>query len=450
MKQIRISNSVFLFVVCGVLSVFRSSTVRGADEWPQFRGPNGDGHAAATGLPLRWSESQNVVWKTAIPGRGHSSPVISDDQVWLTTAIETKLTADELKAKLAKIRNSNGLKIAGSLSLRAICLQRDSGQVLHDVEIFQISDPGPIHALNSYASPSPIIEKGRLYCHFGTFGTACLETKTGQIEWSNRDLKTDHQNGPGSSPVLWGDLLIVNYDGIDSQYVAAFDKGTGKVVWKTKRSGELNPRVELQKAYCTPIVIDDGKRVQLISPGADWVYSYNPADGKEIWRAHYGKLGFSTVPRPVVGHGMVYVCTSYMQSRLLAVRYDGTGDVTKSHITWNSDSQIPKKPSTLLVGDELYLVSDGGVATCVDAKTGKQHWRARLAGQYSASPLYADGRIYFFSQEGKTVVIAPGKVYQELATNQLDAGFMASPAVAGKSLYLRTHTHMYRIEDSKK
>ena len=416
------------------------------DEWPQFRGPKGNGHIDSTGLPLKWSESENIAWKTAIPGSGHSSPVISGDLIWLTTSIINPLPEEEQKRRLAKEPNPVGLEIAGGVSLRAICIDRNTGEILRNIELFNVKDPGPVHSLNSYASPTPVFEKGRVYCHFGTYGTACLETKTGRIVWRDNSLNVDHQNGPGASPILWKHLLIVHYDGIDRQFVAARDKETGDVVWKVERQAKMPSKREFRKAYSTPHIIEENGRVQLISPGADWVYSYDPATGREHWRANYGQLGFSTVPRPVVGHGMVYIITSFVQSRLLAVKYDGEGDVTSTHIVWKSDRQVPKKPSALLIGQELYLVSDNGVGTCLDALTGDIHWTERLGGQYSASPLYAEGRIYAFSQEGKTVVFKPGTKYEELAENQLDAGFMASPAVAGNALFLRTETHLYRVE----
>ena len=244
-----------------------------------------------------------------------------------------------------------------------------------------------------------------MYCHFGTYGTACIKTNSGSIVWRNESLHVDHQNGPGSSPIIYGDLLIVHFDGIDQQFVTALDRTDGRVAWSVKRSGKMNERPEFQKAYCTPIVVESSGKDLLVSPGADWVYAYEPGTGKEVWRAHYGKLGFSTVPRPVAGNGMVYVCTSYMQSRLLAVKYDGKGDITESHVAWTSDSQIPQKPSVLLVDQMLYLVSDGGVATCLNALNGEQVWRARMGGKYSASPLFAGGLLYFFSQDGKTTCL---------------------------------------------
>lgn len=417
-----------------------------ADEWPQFRGPEANGHSSATGLPMKWSETENVRWKTALPGDGHSSPIISGGQVWLTTAIPVELTEAEQKARLSKLANPRGLQIAGKLSLRAVCVDRESGKVIHDVELIAVDEPEPVHSLNSYASPTPIIEAGRLYGHFGAYGTACLDVATGKVVWQNTEHHVDHQNGPGASPALWNDMLIVNFDGIDEQYVAAIDKNSGETAWSAKRSGSMPDRKEFRKTYSTPGIVEHDGHAQVVIPGADWVYAYDPATGDEIWKAAYGKLGFSTVPCPIFGHGMTFISTSFIQPRLLAVRYDGTGDVTESHVAWTMDGQLPRKTSMLLVGDELVFISDNGIATCLDAKSGDGHWKERVDGNYSASPLSADGRLYFFSQEGVTHVVAQGTEYEHLAENKLDGGFMASPAVAGKALYVRTETHLYRIE----
>ncbi len=433
--------------VAGVLSLLAVSA-QAKDEWTQFRGPDGTGHSKASGIAKTWGENQNVKWKSAIPGKGHSSPVISDNQIWLTTAVEIPLTAEAKAAKLAKIPNSKGLELAGSLSLRAVCIDRETGGILHNIELLMVNEAQPIHSLNSYASPTPVFENGKLFCHFGTYGTVAIDTVTGKVLWKNEEHHIEHQNGPGASPVVAGDVLIINYDGTDKQYVAAIDKASGKTAWTTQRSGKLDDRPDLKKAYCTSVVVEDPNTgLQVISPGANWVYGYDPKTGKELWRASYGQLGFSTVPRPIIGHGMVFVATSFMKSRLLAVKLGGQGDVSETHVAWKSDRQVPQKPSLLLVGDELYFVSDGGVATCLNAKTGDEHWSQRMPGSYSASPLFVDGRIHFFSQDGKTTVIAPGKEYKELAVNQLSDGFMASPAVAGKALFLRTETHLYRVEE---
>jgi len=425
-----------------VVPLLSAAVAMAADEWPQFRGPDGQGHVRGPAIPVTWSATDNVRWKTAIPGHGHASPVITGNVAWLITAVETPLSAAEQKKRLSKLKNSNGLEVSGKLSLQAVAVDIVSGKQLHVVELLQVAEPEPIHVLNSYASPTPVLAAGRLYVHFGTYGTVCLDTSTRKVVWRRTDINVDHQNGPGSSPIVWNDLLIVHCDGIDSQFVTALKLNDGSDQWKSRRSGKMNARPEFRKAYSTPVIVDVAGEDVLISPGADWTYAYDPATGRELWKEPYGQLGFSTVPRPVVGHGLVYVCTSYMKSRLLAVRYDSSGD----RVAWQSDSQIPKKPSLMLVGDALYFVSDGGVATCLDALTGEQRWRQRLGGQYSASPIYAGKFVYFFSQDGKTTVIQPGTTFKKVAVNQLDEALMASPAAVNGALFLRGDKHLYCIQ----
>lgn len=412
----------------------------GAD-WPEFRGPQGNGHAVAKDLPLHWSDKVNVRWRTEIAGRGWSSPVIEGDRIWMTTAIEIPLT-DEERAKLEANKGGEPTTMVGRLKLRAIGVDRTSGKVVLDRELLEVSKPDPVHALNSFASPTPVIENGRLYCHFGTNGTVCLDTKTQQIVWTNEELRIRHENGPGSSPILWGDLLIVHCDGSDLQYIVAIDKHTGKIAWKTDRTGKLNENPQLKKAYGTPLVVNVDAKPLLLSPGADWLYAYDPSTGKEAWRLSYEAQGFSIVPRPVAGHGMLFFSTSFMQPEILAVKLGGK----QSEIAWRFKKQAPQMPSPLLVGDELYLVSDKGIATCVDAKTGEVHWSERLGGNFSSSPIYADGRIYVGNREGNTFVIAPGKTYKLLATNTLEGSIMAAPAAIDQLIYLRTDKALYALQ----
>ncbi len=436
----------FIIVLTVASSASLTQTGIADDEWPQFRGPEGQGRTEITGLPLTWSETENVVWKTPLPGEGHSSPVISGNQIWVTSAIAEKLSDEEMQKRLATIKNPQSLQLAGAMQLQAICVNRDSGKILHAVTLFTISAPEPKHALNSYASPTPVITGNRVICHFGTYGTACVNRETGEVLWRNDALKLEHQNGPGSSPVVWEDLAIVHLDGTNTQSIVALKLQNGEVAWQTMRSGQMDPTPELQKAYCTPLLVRTADRPLLISPAANWVYGYDPRDGREIWKASYGQLGFSTVPRPVISGDKVYVATSYMQSRLLAVRFDGAGDVTSSHIAWTSDKQIPQKPSMIAREGRLYFVSDKGIARCLDAATGEEKWFDRLPGDYSASPLSAEDRLYFFNQDGICTVLKTGDAFEKLAENKLDAGYMASPAVAGKALFLRTATALYRLE----
>ena len=397
-------KAVFLFLLC--LPAL-------AQDWPEFRGPTGQGISEERGLPLTWSETKNVRWKVAIPGRGWSSPAIQGDRIWLTTATEE------------------------GKSLRAICVDRNTGALLQNVEIFRRKDSGAINGKNSHASPTPVLEGDRIYLHFGAHGTACL-TQTGEIVWKTKLEYDNGQHGPGGSPVIYENLLILSCDGQDVQFVVALDKLTGKVRWKRFREGF--------QAYTTPLVIRPPSGDQLISPGAFRTISYEPRTGKEIWQVTYGQ-GFSNVPRPVYANGLVYLCTGFQEPSLLAVRIDGRGNVTKTHIAWTLKRGAPLTPSPLLVGDELYLVNDTGIASCVDAKTGSEYWRVRLGGNHSASPLYADGRIYFLSEEGESVVIAPGKQYKVLATNLVDGETLASMAVSNGSIFIRSRTHLYRLSN---
>lgn len=400
--------------------ILSANLVIAGENWPQFRGPSGDGHSESASLPTHWSETENVQWKTPIHGRGWSSPVVWGRQIWLATATE------------------DGQQMYG------ICVDADSGKIIYDILLFENDSPAEIHALNSYASCTPVIEAGRVYLHFGSYGTACLDTATGQTRWTRRDLPCDHYRGPGSSPILFENLLIIHYDGFDYQYVVALDKGTGRTVWKADRNVDYGTdNGDLMKAYCTPIVIQAAGRLQLISPTSKAAIAYDPHSGKELWKVRYN--GYSATARPLFGHGLLFLNTGFSKADLMAVRPDGQGDVTDSHVVWTVKKSIGSKPSQLLVDDLIYNVHDGGVATCVEAETGDEVWSHRLGGNYSASPIYGAGRIYFCSHEGNMTVIKPGREFETLAVNQLDQGMLASPAVTGDSLILRTTSHLYRI-----
>ncbi len=407
-----------------VLLTLLCSLASAGENWPQLRGPTADGRSDSTGLPLRWSETENVVWKTPIHDRGWSSPVVWGDQIWLTTAKQD------------------------GRQLFAVCVDRRSGKVLHDVKVFDVEKPEKIAEINSYASPTPAIEAGRVYVHYGTYGTACLDTGSGRIVWTRRDLKCDHHMGPGSSPILLDDRLIFHVDAMDVQYVIALDKATGKTVWKTDRSLDFSKLFKFfRKAFCTPTVIDHGGRRQLISPGAKAIMAYDPASGEELWKVQY--FGWSVAPRPLFGHGLVFTIVDYERPQLWAIRPDGHGDVTDTHVAWQIRQGMPATPSLLLIGDLLYMIDDDGVASCVEAKTGEVVWQQRIGGSFSSSPIYADGRIYFPSHKSLTTVIEPARACKILASNQLDEQMMASPAVAGRAIFMRTRTHLYRIENGR-
>ncbi len=416
-----------------------------AADWPQFRGPDGQGHALSESAPLRWSESENVAWKISIEGRGWSSPVVLGRQVWLTTAVETPGTPADLRAALDRVAMPvPSPYVASRVQLKAVCIDRENGRVLHNVTLFDVAQPVILCSVNSYASPTPVAEPGRLYCDFGAMGTACLDTETSEIVWT-RQLQIEHQVGPGSSPILHGDLLMLARDGCDQQYITALDKRTGQPIWSTDRPPLATSVTPYRKAFSTPLVIEHEGQEQMVIPGAQWMASYDPATGRELWRVDTGPT-FSNSSRPVYGCGLVFCGTAYGGSYLLAIRPDGRGDVTSTHVAWQTQRSVPKRSSPLLVGDELYMVADNGIATCLDARSGEVHWTERLDGSFSAAPVHAAGRIYFFSESGTTTVIQPSKEFRRLAENSLDGRIMATAAFVDGSVFLRTDTHLYRID----
>jgi outer membrane protein assembly factor BamB len=397
-----------------VLFLAALQSAAAAEDWPQFRGPLGQGHSAEVGVPLEWSESKNIQWKTAVPGTGWSSPVVAGGRVWITTAVVDR----------------------SATSLRAIAFDSGSGKEVVNVEVFRLPRRGLLNPKNSHASPTPIVDGDRVYVHFGADGTAALTTD-GMVVWRER-FPYESQHGNGGSPTIYKDLLIFSVDGSDTAFVVALDKQTGKVRWKTPR------RAPADQAYSTPLAIRVGERDQIVSVGAFRTAAYDPESGREIWRVGYAD-GFSNVPRPVYAHGLVYIATGFQEPALLAVRADGANDVTRSHVAWTLRRSAPHTPSPLVVGDEIYIVNDLGIATCLDARTGTTHWRERLGGNYSASPIFADGRIYFLSEEGVATVLAPGTQFQKLATNTLDGSTLASMAVSDRSIFIRSDSALYRI-----
>jgi outer membrane protein assembly factor BamB len=400
------------WTVLAALAWLMGLTVHAAD-WPAFRGPTGQGHSAEQGLPLEWSEDRHIVWKAPVPGLAWSSPVVSGGRVWVTTATRGR-----------------------GASLRAVAFDAATGREVVNVEVFGSRSGELLNPKNSLASPTPIVDGDRVYVHFGADGTAALTTG-GDIVWRTR-LAYESQHGNGGSPVLYGDLLIVSCDGSDEAFVVALDTRTGKVRWKTRR------RQPWDQAYSTPLVIRVGEQDQIVSVGAYRAAAYDPASGKELWRVSYGS-GFSNVPRPVYGHGLVYIATGFQQPTVIAVRPDGSGDVTRTHVAWTLRRSAPFTPSPLIVGDELYIVNDLGILSCLDARSGAILWQQRLGGNYSASPVFADGRIYVQSEEGVTTVIAPGREFRRLAINRLDGATLASMAVSDGAIFVRSDSHLYRI-----
>ena len=392
-------------------------------DWPQFRGPDGQGHSKSKNVPLEWSDEKNVKWKMAVPGKGFSSPVIFNQQIWMTSA--------ENEGK----------------SLHAICLDKTSGKLIHNIKVITTDDAGPRHRLNGYASPTPVIDKEHVFVHFGPRGTACLNKK-GEVIWKNTDLNYNVIQGGASSPILYNDVLFLTCDGIDFQFLVALEKQTGKVKWKQDRAhleAAAQKRAIAKMSYSTPLIQSVEGITQLVCSGADHVASYNINDGKEIWWMPYN--GFSIVGRPSYGNSLFYVVGSIRQDHfcIYAVQ-PGKGQLKNNQIKWQYSKGVPHVSSPILVDTEIYFVHDGGVASCLNAITGELIWNERLGGNYDASPIEIQNRLYFLNREGKTTVLSAGKKFDKLAINQLKGIFKASPAVADGSLFLRSDTHLFRIE----
>ncbi|MEX0717184.1 MAG: PQQ-binding-like beta-propeller repeat protein [Planctomycetaceae bacterium] len=398
-----------------------------AADWPQFRGPGGQGRSDETGLAVEWSPTKNIAWRIEVPGEGWSSPVVADGKVVLTAAVRMPGHQGEDR------------------SLRALCYDARSGESLWDVEVFEQKDAQvkPIHSKNSHASPSPVVDGGQVFVHFGPQGTAALAVADGKALWRNADQKYDPRHGNGGSPILVDDMLVFICDGLDVNFMVALDRRTGRVKWRKPRPPVPN-QLPRKFSFATPTAIQVGNRTQIISPSTDQALSYDTA-GRMLWRVRY--TGYSVIPLPVYAKGLVFLSTGWDKPTLAAIKPDGRGDVSNTHVAWQTDRGTPHSASVLAVGDELYYVTDNGVASCVDVATGTQQWQHRLGGDYSASPVHADGKIYFCSEQGTTTVVAAETAYRELGRNDLRERTLATPALADGAIFLRTEKALYRIAE---
>jgi len=390
----------------------------GADDWPQFRGPTGDGVSAAVNVPTKWSEADGVRWKVAVHDKGWSSPVVGGDKVWVTTGTED------------------------GRELFAVALDRATGATVFDLKLFSPKNPPAIKQFNSHATPTPCLAGGKVYAHFGSYGTACLDAATGKTVWSRDDLPCNHWRGPASSPVVSNGRLFLLFDGHDAQYVVALDAATGETVWRKERALPYPADGDLKKAFATPSVFTLNGKEQVVAPAAVGTIAYDAATGDEVWRVIHG--GMNEAARPVLAHGLVYLTTGHTQS-LLAVKAGQAGDLTATGVAWRHIKEVPSKPSVSVVGDLLFMVNDKGIVTCLEAATGKFVKSERLQGTFAASPVVAGGKLYCVSEKGPTFVLSADRDLELLETNKLDAGCLASPAAVEGALFLRTTTHLYRL-----
>ncbi len=395
-----------------------------ASDWPEFRGPGHQGVSDAKRLPLFWNATpgtpaSNIVWRTTIPGQGWSSPALRAGRLYLTSAI--------------KAGDQEGLKLV------ALCVDAKSGRVLWQTEVFSATKVPGIHQKNGNASPTPIVEKDRVFVHFGHFGTASLDLR-GRVLWKTSELAYVPIHGNGGSPAVVDDMLVFSCDGAEDPFVVALGKASGKVRWKTPRVTDAKRKF----SFCTPTVIEVEGRKQIISPGSGAVCAYDPKDGRELWRVRYGE-GYSVVPRPVYAGGLLYIATGYDRPMVMAIKPGGSGDVTDTHVAWKETRGAPNTPSLLFHDQRLYMVSDSGMVTCVNAATGVQLWQERAGGNFSASPLLADGRIYLQNEEGVGIIIGSGKAFEVLAKNDIGERSLASYAVTDGALFIRTASQLFRV-----
>ena len=417
-------------LLLSVLSVLLFSHVfaQNAANWTHFRGSEMNGHAQVKSAPLHWSDSTNIVWKVRVKGLGWSSPVVFGNQVWLTSATED------------------------GKEFYTLCYDLNSGKLLDQKTIFTSSEPQGIHGTNSYATPTPCIEDGFVYVHYGTFGTACINTQNFEIVWKREDLKCKHMQGPASSPILHNDKLIVHLEGTEDPYVIALDKKTGATIWKSIRPKEIYDKLEpvYRKSYQTPIVIEAGGRELLISNSSFMCFAHDVNTGEVIWTMEYGYD--STVSQPLYWNGLVFVNSGWIFidnnpyfTRQYAIDPTGKGDVTKTHVKWMYEDEVPQIPTPVIVEGKMYMVHDRGMASCIDAETAKVIWKQELKGNFNASPVYAAGNIYFFNVKGECTIVKPGIAFEMVAQNLIGETVKAVPVFVDKGMVLRTDKNLYLI-----
>lgn len=389
-----------------------------AYDWLEHRGPKGQGIAEVSALPIEWSKEKNVTWRKELPGTAWSTPLYKQGRLYLTNAIESE----------------------GKASLRALCLDAKDGSIVWDREIFESKGPLIKHDKNSHASSTPIIEGDRLYVHFGYQGLACLDLN-GKSIWENRDLYYNPTHGNGGSPAIVEDLIVFTCDGTPEPFIAALDKMTGALKWKTVRKTEHAKKF----SFGTPLFIEAEGRKQIITQASGAIFAYD-LQGKELW--HFNYSGYSVVPKPLYEHGLLYISSGYDRSILYVIKPTGSGDVTESHLVYKVDKEVPKNPSFLMIGQELYMQSDKGTITCLNALTGEVYYQeARHIRNSSASPIAAAGKLYFTDEKGSTIVVAAGKTFQLLATNSIEERVLASMAVTEGTIFLRSEQALYCISE---
>lgn len=405
--------------------------------WPVKGGPTADGMvpaADAARLPLEWdgASGKNIVWRTPLEGQGHSSPVIGGDMIWFTSATE-----DGTKQFIYGI-------------------DRNDGKIIHHKLVFENAAPEDLgNPMNNYAAPSPVLEEDALYVHFGTYGTARIDPATGEKVWERRDINVKHYRGPGSSPIIHGDLLVLTFDGIDQQFVTALEKKTGKSVWKTARTtdyqdldkdGHPTRDGDMRKAYHTPAVFQMGGRDVLVSVGSRAAFGYDVKTGRELWTVRHG--GFNAAIPPLRLGDMLILNTGSERAHTICLRIDDTmqGDITETHLLWDREKRNASEAAPVIVNGTLFQTTRGGIVSAVDVKTGTDLWDDRMAGKHVPAPLVIGDKLLFSNDRGESYLIrATPDRFEQVGMNQLAEPMSASPAVAGGALFMRTSGALYKI-----
>jgi len=410
----------YLSLIC-LTSILLSGQSLHSEDWTRFRGPNGQGISSEKGLPTNWSATENIAWKTPIPGDGWSSPIVLGNQIFLTTA------TDE------------------GASCRLICVNREDGTITWNTEVHR-QKPGPKRRQNSYATPTPVTDGKRVYAVFYD-GTVVAVDLKGKLVWKNTEVDFFSLHGLGASPILVQDQLVMPFDGSsrtenrlgwkipwEQAVVLALDTANGKVRWRGKRG-------KSRVGHVTPIVVEDGK--QIVTAGGDRVQGFDTNTGERIWSIY--SQGEGVTPSPVVGDGLIYTSSGFEEPTIRAIRLGGQGDITKSHIAWEQKKGVPVLASPLFVSPYLYTITRDNILHCLNAENGDIVWQKRLQGVYSASPVLVEGRIYILSEDGVTLVLQPGDRYDEIARNELGERCLASMAVSQGHFYVRAAQHLYCI-----
>ncbi len=409
-------------VVLVGLNAFVTGSV---DDWPKFRGHTEQGISTAKNVPTFWSTEKNIVWKKEIPHRGWSSPLLIDGKIILTTAKE------EL--------------VDGMHDLKVLQVDAETGEILWIKTVLKATkeEGEDRHPKNSLASPTPAIEDGVIYAHFGHMGTVALDFDTGETLWKQK-ISYTAKNGAGGTPIIVDDKLVFTTDSVEEPVVTALYKKTGEIAWRTTRSH----RVQNNFSHGTPLLIDNRGRKEIISPGSGMVGAYRPEDGKEIWKVRY-RMGFSMSPRPIFVDDVIYMSTSFSRASFLAIKVDGaTGDLTDTHVLWANHKSMPKTPSPNFVDGNIITLEDDGRLQSLSSETGERQWMEPLKGKFSASPVQVGNLLYIVSEEGLCYVLRVRDDDCEIISEiPMEEETLATPAIVDNTIYLRTRHHLWKIQE---